>query len=208
MRRAEHWARRAGLVVPSIGYYETLATINGDGTALTAAARASLLQGAGGKQGLYTLGANKLRVNDQLVVEASGRISCVVTTPGTARWDLSFGVGGTAAMDTLAIPLNIVAKTNVHWYLRMLGTVRAVGNAGNIFWQGFWLSEAALNTAVPSTGPGPGGNTLPYNTAPVVGSNVDMTVANILDFNWTQTVVTGSVQLHQYHLGLITSTGF
>jgi hypothetical protein len=192
----------------SIGYYETLASINADGTALTAAARASMLQGAGGKQGLYTLAPNKLRIGDQLVIEASGRISCVVTTPGTARWDLSFGVAGTAAMDTLAIPLNVVAKTNVPWYLRMVGTVRVVGNAGNIFWQGFWLSEAALNVAVPSTGPGPGGNTLPYNTAPVVGSNVDMTVTTILDFNFTQTVATGSCTLHHYHIALLSSTGF
>lgn len=191
----------------SLGYWETLASISGDGTALTAAARASLLQGAG-KQGLFTLPPNKLRVGDVLRIRASGRISCVVTTPGTARWDLSFGVAGVAAMDTLAIPLNIVAKVNVPWVLDMEGIVRAIGNAGNIFWQGFWLSEAALNTAVPATGPGPGGNTLPYNTAPVVGSNVDMTVAQILDFNWTQTVATGSITLHNYALSLLTSTGF
>lgn len=192
----------------SIGYWETLVSISGDGTALTAAARASLLQGAGGKQGLWTMRPNELRVGDVLHLRASGRISCVVTTPGTARWDLSFGVGGTAAMDTLAIPLNIVAKVNVPWILDMEGIVRAVGNAGNIFWQGFWLSEAALNVAVPSTGPGPGGNTLPYNTAPVVGANVDMTVSTIIDFNWTQTVGTGSIQLHNYALSKKTSTGF
>lgn len=192
----------------SIGYWETLASISADGTALTAAARASLLQGAGGKQGLYTLAPNKLRLNDVMHIRASGRISCVVTTPGTARFDLSFGVGGTAVMDTLAITLNIVAKVNVPWILDMEGIVRAVGNAGNMFWQGFWLSEAGLNTAVPSTGPGPGGNTLPFNTAPVIGSNVDMTVAQILDFNFTQTASTGSVTLHNYALSLKTSTGF
>lgn len=192
----------------SIGYWETLAAIAGDGTALTAAARASLLQGAGGKQGLYTLAANKLRVGDVLRLRASGRISCAVATPGSARFDLSFGVGGIAAMDTLAIPLNIVAKVSVPWILDMEGIVRAIGSAGNIFWQGFWLSEAALNTAVPATGPGPGGNTLPYNTAPVVGSNVDMSVVNILDFNWTQVAATGSITLHNYSLSLLTSTGF
>src|SRR5438445_5375240 len=143
----------------SLGYWETLAATVGDGTALTAAARASLLQGANGKTGLYTLAPNKLRVGDVLWLRASGRISCAVTTPGTARFDLSAGVGGTAFMDTLAINLNIVAKTNVPWILDMEGIVRAIGNAANMFWQGFWLSEAALNVAVPSTGPGPGGNT-------------------------------------------------
>lgn len=192
----------------SVGFWETLASVHGDGTALTAAARASLLQGATGKTGLFTMAANRLRVGDVLHIRASGRISVVVTTPGTARFDLSWGVGGTAGMDTLAIPLNIVAKTNVPWILDMEGIVRTDGNAGNMFWQGFWLSEAALLVPVPSTGPGPGGNTLPYNTAPVVGSNVDMTLAQILDFNFTQTVTTGSVTLHNYSLSLLTSSGF
>lgn len=191
----------------SLGYWETLA-VGVDGTALTAAARASLLQGATGKRGLWTMRPNELRVDDVLHIRASGRISCVVTTPGTAAFDLSFGVGGTKTMDTLAIPLNIVAKVNVPWILDMEGIVKATGNAGNILWQGYWFSEAALNTAVPSTGPGPGGNTLPYNTAPVVGTSVDMTVATILDFNFTQTVATGSVQLHNYKLSKATSTGF
>lgn len=192
----------------SIGYWETLASISGDGTALTAAARASALQGAGGKQGLFTLGANKLRVGDVLDIWASGRISSVVTTPGTARFDLSFGVGGTACFDTLAMPLNIVVQTNVPWSLHAVGTVRAVGNVGNIFWQGVWASTASLNTAAVATGPWTGVITVPYNTAPVVGANVDMTIANILDFNFTQTAATGSMTLHEYVLSLKTSTGF
>jgi len=192
----------------SLGYWETLASIAGDGTALTAAARASLLQGANGKVGLYTLPPNKLRIGDVLHLRASGRISCVVTTPGTARFDLSAGVAGTAFMDTQAISLNIVAKTNVPWILDMVGTVRTIGNAANMFWQGYWLSEASINTAAAATGPGPGGGTLPWNTAPVVGSNIDLTIANIIDFNFTQTVATGSITLHEYCLALVTSTGF
>ena len=190
------------------GFWRTLASIAGDGTALTAAARASLLQGASGKRGLYTLGANELNVEDVLWIRASGRISCVATTPGTARFDLSFGVGGTASMDTLAILLNIVAKTNVPWILDMVGHVRVTGNAGNIFWQGYWLSEASINTAVQTTGPGPGGAALPWNAAPVTGSNVDMTVAQILDFNFTQTVATGSITLHNYTLSKLTENGY
>ena len=191
----------------NLGFFETLATISGDGTALTAAARASLLQGAGGKQGLYKLTQNSLKINDKLIVEAWGRVSCVVTTPGTARFDLSAGVGGTAIMDSLAIPLNIVAKVNVPFLFHMEGIVRAIGSTANIFWMGWWLSEAALNVPLPSVGPGPGGNTLPYNTAPVVGANFDHSVDQILDFNWTQTVATGSVQLHGYSVTKATSFG-
>lgn len=191
----------------SLGYWETLASIAADGTALTAAARASLLQGSA-KQGLYTLPPNKLRIGDVLHLKAFGRISNVVTTPGTARFDLSAGVGGTAFFDTLAMPLNIVVKSNVLWTLEAEGIVRAVGNAANLFWAGKWLSEASINTAVPSTGPGPGGQNVPYNTAPVVGANFDHSVAQIIDFNFTQTVATGSITVHGYVLSLKTSTGF
>jgi hypothetical protein len=190
----------------SLGYWETLATLKADGTALTAAARASLTQGAAATGARYTLPGGKLRVGDVLDITASGRISCAVTTPGTARFDLSFG--GTANFDSLAIPLNIVAKTNVPWILNVWGTVREIGTTGNIFWQGFWLSEAGLNVAVPSTGPGPGGNTLPYNTAPVVGPNIDLTVSQLIDLQFTQTVATGSCTLHQYCLSLRSSSGF
>lgn len=191
----------------SLGYWETLASVFADGTALTAASRASLLQGSA-KNGLFTMAANRLRVGDVVRIRASGRISCVVTTPGTARFDLSWGVAGTAGFDSLAMPLNIVVQTNVPWALDVEGVVRVIGNAGNIFWQGWWLSQASINVAAPSTGPGPGGQMLPYNVAPVTGSNVDMTVTQILDFNFTQTVATGSITLHNYSLSLMSSSGF
>lgn len=189
----------------SLGFYETLASLPADGTALTAAARASLTQGAAATGARYTMAGNRLRIGDQIVMKAAGRISCVITTPGTARFDLSNG--GTANFDTGAIDLNIVAKTNVSWYLDVLGTVRAIGTTGNIFWQGFWLSEANKNVAVPTTGPGPGGAMVPWNTAPVIGPNFDTTVSQLWDLQFTQTVATGSVTLHQYHLALVTSRG-
>jgi hypothetical protein len=190
------------------GLWQVLATIAGDGTALTASARASLLQGASGKQGLWTLRNNTLKIQDQIQLVAHGRISCQVTTPGTARFDLSAGVAGAAFFDTLAMPLNVVAKTNVSWRLEVIGTVRAIGNAANIFWSGYWLSQASILTALPATGPGPGGQIVPYNTAPVVGTSFDHSVDQIIDFNFTQTVATGSCQLHGYQLSLCTSTGF
>lgn len=190
----------------SQGFWETLAVLVADGTALTAAARASMTQGATATSARYTLPANKLAIGDCLHLRASGRISCVVTTPGTARFSL--GIGANDIFDTLAMPLNIVAKTNVGWDMEVHGTVRAAGTTANIMWSGQWMSEASINTALPATGPGPGGQSVPYNTAPVVGANFDSTVANLLDFFFTQTVATGSCTLHQYCLSLKTSTGF
>ena len=59
----------------SIGYWETLASVQADGTALTAAARASMLQGSA-KTGLYTMTPNRLRIGDVLRIRASGRGRC------------------------------------------------------------------------------------------------------------------------------------
>jgi hypothetical protein len=191
----------------SLGYWETLVSLSADGTALTAAARASLIQGAAATSARYTLPGGKLKVGDQLHLFASGRISNVITTPGTARFDLSTGVAGTAIFDTLAMPLNIVAKTSVGWFLEVIGTVRAIGVTGNIFWQGLWQSESYIGAPAATAG-GNGCVTVPYNTAPAVGANFDTTIANLLDFNFTQTVATGSITLHQYALALKTSTGF
>lgn len=190
----------------SLGYWETLITTNADGTALTAAARASLLQGTAA-HGLYTLPSNSLRVGDYLKILASGRISCAVTTPGTSRFDLSAAVGGTAIFDTLAMNLNIVVKTNVPWFLEVLGRVTAVGTSANILWQGKWDSEAVIASPLPTVG-GSGGFLVPYNTAPAVGANFNSTISNLLDFNFTQTVATGSCTLHNYMLMKLTSTGF
>ena len=108
----------------SLGYWETLASAVGDGSAMGTAARVSALT-TGAKSGLYTMGGSRLRVGDVLMLRAFGRISCAVTTPGTARFDLSWGVAGTAIFDTLAIPLNIVAQTNVPWWLEAEGIAQA-----------------------------------------------------------------------------------
>jgi len=184
--------------MPLNTWVETLVSVPGDGTALTAAAAASLLQGASASAGKYTFPANYFEPRKMLRVTASGRISCVVTTPGTARFDLR--LGSAVVFDTQAISLNIVAKTNVGWWFDAILTCRSVGNgtSGTIFGQGVWLSEAAINTAVPSTGPGPGGNVMPFNTAPVVGTGFDSTASQQLDFFFTQTVATGSITLHEY----------
>lgn len=179
---------------------QVIASSYTDGPALTAAAAASCVP-------TYvptTLPAGYWQIGRMWRITAAGRISCAVTTPGTARWDLR--LGGVVAFDTLAIPLNIVAKTNVPWFLEAILTCRAVGSgtSANLIGQGRWLSEAALNVAVPATGPGPGGNVLPYNTAPAVGTGFNSQSALTLDFFFTQTVATGSMTLHTFLIEQLT----
>lgn len=164
-----------------------------DGPTLTAAAAASCWP-------TYmptTLPASYFQIGRVWRLTMRGRISCAVTTPGTARFDLR--LGGVIAFDTLAMPLNIVAKTNVPWSLEVNLTCRAVGSgtSANLMGQGYWLSEASINTAAAATGPGPGGQMVPYNTAPVVGTGFNSQSALTLDCFFTQTVATGSMTVHQ-----------
>jgi hypothetical protein len=165
-----------------------------DGPTLTTAARASCIP----TNSKFTLPNNYWELGKQWRLRAYGRISCAVTTPGTARFDLS--IGGVVAFDTLAMNLNTVSKVNVHWALDVLLTCRAIGNGvlTTLFGQGTWESEAVIASPVPTAG-GSGQFLVPYNTAPVIPvSGFDNTTANIVDFFFTQTVATGSMTLHQF----------
>ena len=171
-----------------------------DGPTLTAAATASCIP----TYCVTTIPAGYWQIGRIWRVTASGRISCVVTTPGTARWDLR--MAAITVWDSLAIPLNIVAKVNVPWCLDLLLTCRSVGSGtiATLIGQGYWMSEASLNVPVPTVGPGIGGNSLPFNTAPVAGTGFDSTIPNAFDFRWTQTAATGSITVHQFMIEQLT----
>lgn len=176
-------------------WQQVLVSAQVDGPTLTAAAAASCLPA----QAKFTLPANFLdTVGKVLRVKASGRISTVITTPGTARFDIRFG--GTVVADSLAIlPDTVAAHTTVGWYLEMLLTLRASGSSANLMMQGLWTCEDILG--VPATAPkGVLSAMLPWNSAPAVGSNFDATIAQQVDMFFTQTVATGSLTLHQYIL--------
>lgn len=183
------------------GYVEPLVLAVADGPTLTAAAAATCLP----VTGKYTFAPNALGVGSALRVTAFGRISNVVTTPGTARYDLR--LGGNVIFDTGAMSLNTVAKTNLPWWLDIVGVIRAVGAAGtaSFFGMGRWTSEAYINTAVATTGPGPGSplsaSASGVDSAPAaVTANFDTTVSNTFDCFFTQTVATGSMTVHYFSL--------
>jgi hypothetical protein len=174
-------------------WQETLMTAQADGTANTTGTAASALP----THAKFTLPNNYFYIGRMVRIFASGRISCVVTTPGTARYDIQFG--GVKVFDSLAMNLNIVAKTNVHWVLDVILTCRAIGSGTscNFMPQGTWTSEAAIASPLPTAG-GVGVFTLPYNAAPAVGTGCDSTSALTVDLFFTQTVATGSHTLHEY----------
>jgi hypothetical protein len=126
-----------------------------------------------------------------------GRISCVVTTPGTGRIDLRTGPSGTiVAFDSGALNLNIVAKTTVPWLMWILLTCRAIGSgtSSNLMGVGQFTSEAVVGAPANTAG-GNGTLNCPVG-APAVGTGFDNTAQNALDFFFTQTVATGSFTMH------------
>jgi hypothetical protein len=178
----------------SNSWNQTLVSAQTAGTALTAAAAASCLPAAA----KFTFPANLLKIGDTFNVRATGIISNVVTTPGTARFDLRFG--SAVVWDSGAINLNTTAKTNVPWWLDVSLTVRSIGasTSATIIGQGIWASESGIASAAPASG-GIAVFNVPVSSI-AVGTGFDSTTSNVIDLFFTQTVATGSMTLQQYKL--------
>lgn len=175
-------------------WVETLVTAQVDGTAITAAAATSAIPAAA----KITLPNNFFYIGRMLKIFAMGRISNAVTTPGTARFDVR--LGGTVVFDTAALNLNIVAKTNVPWWLEIELTCRAIGSGTNSNLMGIASFQSESVIGSPANTAGGNGSLLAPVGAPAVGSGFDNTLANTLDLFFTQTVGTGSLTLHQYRV--------
>jgi len=182
---------------PNPSSYVPLVIGSTDGPTLTAAAAASCIPTAN----RLILPNNYWTVGKSWRVLLRGRISCAVTTPGTARFDLRTGPSGTiVAFDTGALNLNIVAKTTVPFLLEIDLVCRSVGNGTStaLFGMGVFQSEALIASPLPAAG-GNGSLLVPVGT-PAVGTGFDNTAANAVDMFFTQTVATGSMTVHQYEI--------
>lgn len=182
--------------MPLQSWRQTLVTAQGVGSTLTSAAAASALPA----QAKFTLPANFVdTVGKGLHIQASGIISTVITTPGTARFDVR--MGGTVIWDSLAIALDTAAAhTTVGWLLDIWLTARAVGSSGNFYGQGVWTCECVAGFAG-SAPKGVAPAVLPWNQdPPTIPNNIDTTAAQQIDLFFTQTVSTGSFTLQQFFL--------
>jgi len=179
---------------------ETIVLSATDGPALTAAARASCIPTAN----RVALPNNFFYIGRGIKFLMNGRISCAVTTPGTARYDICMGAAGTTIVyDTGAMNLNIVAKTNVPWFFEALLVCRAVGTGTSttFFPRGQWTSEAVIASPLPTVGGN--GSLLVPTGAPAVGAGMDNTAASALDVFFTQTVATGSMTVHNFQVDVL-----
>jgi hypothetical protein len=175
--------------------WENIITSFTDGPTLTAAARASCIPTAD----RIVLPNRFFYPGRRLKISMSGRISCVVTTPGTARLDVCLGSAGTTIVfDTGALNLNVVAKTTVPWQAEIDLICRAVGNGTltTFFPKAWFASEAIVGAPLPSVG-GNGFLNVPVGT-PALGAGMDNTAQSALDVFFTQTVATGSFTVHNY----------
>jgi hypothetical protein len=182
---------------PNLSSYVPLVIGKSDGPTLTAAAAASCIPVAD----RLILPNNYWIVGKQWKVKLQGRISCAVTTPGTAQFDLRTGPSGTIiAFNSGPLNLNVVAKATVPFDLDIDLTCRSIGNATGttLFGIGKFTSEALVGAPLPSAG-GNGVLLVPVGT-PVVGTGFDNTAANAVDFFFTQTVATGSMTVHNYEI--------
>lgn len=179
--------------MPGQSWVECLVESQSDGAALTAAAEASMLPAAA----QFTLPANHInRVGKMYKIEAFGKISSVITTPGTARFKVEFG--GTEVFDSLAILLDsVAAHTDVGWMLEIWLRSTVIGTSAALYGWGRWTCEDILG--VPATAPkGVLSAILPWNSAPAAGATFDSTAAQQVDVHFVQTVATGSLTCQGY----------
>jgi len=167
-----------------------------DGPALTAANTPASCIPTANK---ITLPNNYWTIGKQWRVLIQGRISCAVTTPGTARFDIR----STSALifDTGALVLETTsARTNVPFELEINLVCRAVGTGTTttLFGIGKFTSEVVIGAVAAASGSN--GVLLCPVGAPAVGAGTDNTAANTIDVFFTQTVATGSMTVHNYSI--------
>lgn len=184
----------------AIQTYPQILTVGAtDGPVLTGASAGSCIPVAN----RLILPNNYFYIGKAIRITMQGRISCAVTTPGTARFDFRTGPSGTIiAHDTGAMNLNIVVKATVPWWLDMFLVCRAVGTSTSTTLMGFsrFMSEAVIAAPLPTVG-GVGALLASAGSVsgpPAVGTGFDVTAANAIDVFFTQTVSTGSMTVHNY----------
>ena len=178
-----------------LGYTWTLITAQTDGAALASSTAATSLLPS---QAKYTLPANFLQIGSKLRFQAAGRVSTLVTSPGTLILDIRFG--SVIVATSPAFALNIAAQTNDTWLLNWDLTCRAIGGTttANFMHTGMWTSSAAIGGVAASVG-GATSLMIPA-TAPVVGTGFDSTAAQQIDFfgTWSVNNAANSIQVHQF----------
>lgn len=131
-----------------------------------------------------------------LIIRAHGRISTLVTTPGTLTFDVRFG--SVSVLTSPAFALNVNAKTNVPWelYIKLVCRSIGAGSSATVLGMGYWRSEAVIGSPLPSAG-GVGTLMIPSG-APIVGTGFNSEDAQqvALRATWSVTSPSNSITMH------------
>lgn len=182
-------------------WQETLISAQVDGAALnTSTTPTSILPPAA----RYTLPANYMAIGKVFRIKFAGRLSNIVTTPGTLTLDVRMGpTSNIIVFNGGAMQLSTTAHTNVPIVGEIMLTCRAIGNStnANLMGQGWALSQALSLTAVADSATTPAHLLMP-NTAPAVGTGFDSTVSMVVDLFATFSISNAGngITLHQYTL--------
>jgi len=178
-------------------FMEAIAWSESDGTAVTTTAKGSLipphaLYPAAGGQQFWDVGK-------KLLMKAKGRISNIVTTPGTLQ--IAAMVGSINVFLSQALALNIVAKTNVSWELEIEMTTQVIGSgtAAKLMGQGWFESESLVIPVAGWIAGNPSRMLLPAS-APVQGAGFDSTTGANIDLQAQFSLTGNSMTCHQYTL--------
>ncbi|RJP48702.1 MAG: hypothetical protein C4586_08255 [Anaerolineaceae bacterium] len=174
-------------------WMETLIVGQADGTAYGASVTPTSIIPAAA---VITLPANYFEIGKKLRIKVGGRISNIVTTPGTLTLDVR--LGAVIAFTTQAIQLNATAKTNVSFLAEFELTCRAIGSgtSANLMGMGCITSEsvsAAATGAVTVVAPA---------SAPAVGTGFDSTAAQALNVfgTWSINDAGNTLTVHTYEV--------
>jgi hypothetical protein len=176
------------------GLVQSLITAQVAGTALNTSTSATSILPA---QAKLTIPANYFNdVGRPLRIRAQGRLSNIVTTPGTLILDIR--LGGTVVFNGAAMQMSTTAHTDVPWWWDVEMTLRAAGAAANFMGQSKFVSQAiSVSGADATTGHS---ILLAPNSAPTVGNNFDATALMQLDLfaKFSVSDAANSIRLEQF----------
>lgn len=178
-------------------WMETLIVGQADGVAYGASVTPTSIIPAAA---VLTLPANFHEIGKKLWIRIGGRISNIVTTPGTLTLDVRFGA--VVVANGGAMQLNAVAKTNVSFFAEFELTCRAIGSGtdANMMWMGKFISESVVGSPLPAAG-GAGQFILPVS-APAVGAGFDSTAAQAVNVfgTWSVNNAGNTLTVHTYEV--------
>lgn len=186
-------------------WMESVVTQSADGAALANSTTPTSILHA---TGIWTLPAGFFSyVGKTIRIKASGRISTVVTTPGTLTLDVRLGTIASpiVVFNGGAMNLNTTAQTNATWDFEAELACRSLGSgtAATILGTAKFASRALIGSAAVAAGYA--GAALLPDTAPAAGTGFDSTITNVLNFfaTWSVANASNSIQCHNYRAEVV-----